>query len=68
MDPTVKTRGVQGRGDAALAEWILDERQPFLLVHSPGLRNFIRQLNPNYKIPHRKTVRKRVPSSLYYLT
>ena len=61
MDPTVRLRGrVQARVDEALTEWVLDENRPFLLVHSPGLREIFRQLNPNYKTPHRKTVKKRV--------
>lgn len=54
------SKGMQGRVDRALTEWVLDERVSFSIVNSPGLQRVFRQLNPTYKIPHRKTIRKRV--------
>lgn len=63
MDPTA--RGLQGHVDEALTEWVLDERQPFVIVHSPGLRKVFKRLNPKYRTPHRTTIRNRVlPYSL----
>lgn len=57
---STESNGMQGRVDRVLTRWVLDERVSFSIVNSPGLQDFVRQLNPTYRIPHRKTIRKRV--------
>lgn len=53
---------MKGRADEALTRWVLEESVSFSHFMSPGLQEFVRNVNPNYKIPHRTTIRKRVRS------
>ena len=38
-------KGMQGRGDAVLTQWVLDERLPFNFVENPGFQRFTRTMN-----------------------
>jgi len=46
--------------DQLLVDWILMSGQPFSVVDEPPFKNFVLCLNPQYKVPCRKTLKSQI--------
>ncbi|XP_026484617.2 E3 SUMO-protein ligase ZBED1-like [Vanessa tameamea] len=51
--------------DEALTLMLATDFQPFSMVDDKGFRNFVRHINPNYRIPEKRTIRYELMPKLF---
>uniref|UniRef100_A0A671XLS4 HAT C-terminal dimerisation domain-containing protein n=1 Tax=Sparus aurata TaxID=8175 RepID=A0A671XLS4_SPAAU len=62
---TSQNRKAQKGQEPHLAEMVVKDLQPLSVVEDDGFRNFVRTLDPRYKIPNRKTLMEVKLPALY---
>ena len=58
----------QKRVDDLLARMVARDLQPYTVVEDIGFRDFVKELNPNYVLPSRKTLSTRIVPDLFNRT